>query len=396
MSANDVIQPGLDYIEQNLRTTVTAGELAGMAGYSVWYYQRLFTQATGMPFAAYFAKRRLDRALREIMGGRRAIDAALDYGFDTYAGFYKAFVRTYGSSPKSIMKNKEKTAMYTEKELRAILANWDIPQDLPILDIYIMDGTAVSGNVWSVGEEYILKTGSREKTLRNMQVMKALSMQGFASATPILTKTSAEFLDGDTISVLTRGIKGAPLGKEDRWGDERRAFGVKYGQSIARLHNALATIEPGIQPYENTYRFGQLHDKLPRQLIHRDPNPSNILFHNGEVSGFIDFDFSQRSVRLFDPCYCATGLLSEWRGVDGIYSKWFDVLDGILRGYDSVNPLTVEEKQAVYDVLYGIMMICIAYFESKGEFKELAGTNREMLRFIVDKKERIQNVWAGC
>lgn len=79
---------------------------------------------------------------------------------------------------------------------------------------------------------------------------------------------------------------------------------------------------------------GITFDKLPRQLIHHDPNPSNILFVNGEVSGFIDFDLSERNVRLWDPCYYATGILSEWRDVENIYEKWMDILKGILRGYN--------------------------------------------------------------
>ena len=57
--------------------------------------------------------------------------------------------------------------------------------------------------------------------------------------------------------------------------------------------------------------FGMLYDKLPKQLIHRDPNPSNILFDNGIVTGFIDFDLSEINIRLWDVCYCATGILSD-------------------------------------------------------------------------------------
>jgi len=44
--------------------------------------------------------------------------------------------------------------------------------------------------------------------------------------------------------------------------------------------------------------FGALYGKLPKQLIHRDPNPSNILFEGDEVSGFIDFDLSEINIRL--------------------------------------------------------------------------------------------------
>ncbi|WP_312701511.1 helix-turn-helix domain-containing protein [Sedimentibacter sp.] len=423
MHTSDIIKSSINYIEQNLKTNITTEELASMAGYSVWHYHRLFVQYTGMSVSAYIGRLRLNRALNEIAGGRRAIDVALEYGFDTYAGFYKAFVRMYGGSPKNYLSKSEVSVMFTEKELRRILANWDMPQDLPILDVYTMDGTKVSGNVWLVGEDYILKTGSRESILTNMKVAKALAAQGFAASTPIPAKSGDEYLDRDQIIVLTRGIKGNPLSKSDRFGESRREFGKKYGESIARLHRALNVIESEIQPYEqNLYthvtewalpevrkqniqfnmglpdtffedyitNFCILSDKLPKQLIHRDPNPSNILFDDDEVTGFIDFDLSEHNVRLWDPCYCATGILSEWRGVDDIYIKWPDVLEGIIRGYNNVNPLTTEEKQAIFYVICSIQMICAAYFESTDKYKELAGPSREMLKFIQKNEVHIR------
>lgn len=62
--------------------------------------------------------------------------------------------------------------MYTERELRKVLENWDIDKDLPISDIFIMDGAKVSGNVWTVGKEYILKAGDREKILKTLIFLK--------------------------------------------------------------------------------------------------------------------------------------------------------------------------------------------------------------------------------
>lgn len=363
----------------------------------------------------------------EISGGRRAIDVALEYGFDTYAGFYKAFVRMYGGSPKNYLSKSEVSVMFTEKELREILANWNVPQDLPILDVYTMDGTKLSENVWSIGEDHILKTGSRERMLTNMKLAKALAMHGFAASTPVPAKSGEEYLDKGQIIALARGIKGNPLSKSDRFGESRREFGNKYGESIARLHKALTVIESEIQPHEqNLYthvtewalpevrkqniqfniglpdtffedyinNFSTLFDKLPKQLIHRDPNPSNILFDGGEVTGFIDFDLSERNVRLWDPCYCATGILTEWRGIDDIYEKWPDVLEGIMRGYNNVNLLTFEEKQAIFYVICSIQIICVAYFEGVTEYKELAKTSREMLKFIWENEMQIRKILA--
>lgn len=435
MQASDTIKSSLDYIEQNLKTIITADELADMAGYSLWHYCRLFAQSTGLPVAAYICKRRLDCALIEISKGRKAVDVVLEYGFDTYAGFYKAFVKMHGCSPKKYLsihgeyKTKKSGGfhMFTEQELRAALSSWDVPQNLPLTDIWVMDGAVISGNVWSFGGGYILKAGERVPLLKNLKIQKALAAQGFTAATPVATKSGAEYLDGKQIFTLTHKIPGEPLGKDERFGEARRDYGIKYGQSIARLHRALAKLETDIMPNEaNLYKqvcewampdvkkqneqwsmglsdeffkdyaetFGSIFDKLPKQLIHRDIHPSNILFNGGEVSGFIDFDLSERNVRLWDPCYCSTGMLSEKTGVYGHYEKWPLVLEGILHGYDSANHLTTEEKQAVFYVICSIQMVCVAYFESVEEFKELARTNREMLRFIVGKKQDIDKIFG--
>ncbi len=96
---------------------------------------------------------------------------------------------------------------------------------------------------------------------------------------------------------------------------------------------------------------------------------------------------------LWDPCYCATGILSEQRNAENAYDKFLVILDAILHGYDSVNPLTAEEKQAIYYVICSIQMICVAYFESVNEYKDLAKINREMLVYIIDQKDRIDNIF---
>ncbi len=431
MQYPDVIKTALEYIEQNLKTDITAEELAQMVNYSTYHFYRLFSSVTGSSVSGYILKRRLDHALAEIAGGRKAIEVVLEYGFDTYAGFYKAFVKMYGCSPKKYLniykdhkpKKPEVVKMYTTKELRKILENWDIDKNLPISDIYLMDGSKVSGNVWMVGSDYVLKTGKREALMKNLKISKELHKQGFSSSLPILTKTGQEYLDGEEVFILTRGVKGSPLPRSDRFGDDRIKFAEKYGKSIARLHKALKAIQKDIPANEvNLYKnvtewalpnvkqqniqwdmgiddsffddyienFGLLYDKLPKQLIHRDPNPSNILFVGSEVSGFIDFDLSEINIRLWDVCYCATGILSE--GSEDAYQKWLEILGGILHGYDLEGKLTPEEKQAVFYVICSMQMICIAFFESNDMYRELAKINRQMLKFIIDNKEKIVNI----
>lgn len=89
----------LDYIKQNLKRDLTLAELSERYHYSprqLYYYLH---GITGMPIKTYIRKRKLVNAAREISLGRKMYDVALDYGFETQAGFYKAFLQCIGCTP---------------------------------------------------------------------------------------------------------------------------------------------------------------------------------------------------------------------------------------------------------------------------------------------------------
>lgn len=94
------IQNSIDYIEENLRACMTVDELAMIAGFSSYHYYRVFNAYVGLPVMEYIRRRRLAYAAAELVSSRHISDIALDYGFDTYNGFAKAFRKTYGCSPE--------------------------------------------------------------------------------------------------------------------------------------------------------------------------------------------------------------------------------------------------------------------------------------------------------
>lgn len=104
----------------------------------------------------------------------------------------------------------------------------------------------------------------------------------------------------------------------------------------------------------------------------------------------------EKNVRLFDPCYCATSILSQMS--DNNYDDWLLVLAFILKGYDQKNPLTNVEKSAIFYVICSIQMICVAYFDDRDNddltYKKLAKSNREMLEFIIRKQKEIEAIFA--
>lgn len=100
MDYRKCIQDSIDYIEEHLRESMTVDELAEIAGFSPYHYYRVFNAYVGLPIMEYIRRRRLAYAASELTCGRRIIDIAMDYGFDTHNGFAKAFRKTYGCSPE--------------------------------------------------------------------------------------------------------------------------------------------------------------------------------------------------------------------------------------------------------------------------------------------------------
>jgi AraC family transcriptional regulator len=75
-------------------------KLAKRAGYSPYYFCRGFQHETGLSIMEYVRNRRLAYAASELNSGRRLVDIAVDYGYETHSGFSKAFRRYFGCPPE--------------------------------------------------------------------------------------------------------------------------------------------------------------------------------------------------------------------------------------------------------------------------------------------------------
>ena len=52
-----IIQASVDYIEDHLKTEITAKELSDMAGYSLFHFYRVFQKTVGMPVMQFIVRR---------------------------------------------------------------------------------------------------------------------------------------------------------------------------------------------------------------------------------------------------------------------------------------------------------------------------------------------------
>ena len=99
MTSSESITQSIQYIEQHLREGLTIEQLAAVASFSPYYFCRLFALHTGMPVMEYIRRRRLAYAVSELCEGKRILDVAMDWGFESHTGFAKAFRKVYGFSP---------------------------------------------------------------------------------------------------------------------------------------------------------------------------------------------------------------------------------------------------------------------------------------------------------
>ena len=100
------------FVDEHLKQEFSLIELADCAGYSAFHFAREFKSAIGLSTMEYVREQRVHAAAKDIADGKNICDTAMDYCFDTHAGFTKAFTSIYNYTPKNYFK-------YTKDEI-----NW--------------------------------------------------------------------------------------------------------------------------------------------------------------------------------------------------------------------------------------------------------------------------------
>ncbi|WP_310831732.1 helix-turn-helix domain-containing protein [Paenibacillus pedocola] len=97
----EYLQKTIDYIEENLKGTISIEECAQQAGFSKFHFHRLFGIHLEVTLMEYVRRRRLGYAMLEVMNGRKILDIALDYGYSSERTFSRAFQQEFGQLPSS-------------------------------------------------------------------------------------------------------------------------------------------------------------------------------------------------------------------------------------------------------------------------------------------------------
>lgn len=301
--------------------------------------------------------------------------------------------------------------MVTHKKVASILKKWGLEND-PISDIYYDGSGNRNENAFYIGKDYVLKFSANLGKLKNhIVISKALENVGLFAATPVKTKEGEEYItDGELYFCLSKRLEGHQLKISSMYEDDLVESARFVGEVIGQLSKALESVEVLVKDaniYESVKNwaipqlrgkinvseevfadylenFGEILKILPTQVIHRDPNPGNIIVAENKW-GFIDFELSERNIRIFDPCYAATAILSESFefGNESKLAKWIQIYKNIIYGYDDVVNLTAAEKKAVPYVVLSNQLIALAWFEGKEKYQEIYETNKKMTEWLV-------------
>ncbi|MCL2079735.1 MAG: phosphotransferase [Oscillospiraceae bacterium] len=280
-----------------------------------------------------------------------------------------------------------------------------------ILSIWGLAGITVkhmdslSMSTWDVGGQYILKRYSNDEELsRSMQFSKLLTTYGIPVAVFIPTESGKLTSPEGSYCLMSK-----LSGKHPDFFEEIN-LASEMGRELARLHTVLAHIEPNLAcndsdllvDWQNGIKpsieklvpdkmlgsvdilFRKYYPNLPRQLIHRDIHCHNVLFDNGHLTGWLDFDISQRNARLFDMAYLLSGLLVGNTHSRTKIDKWRLIYHELLTGYNEINPLVDNEHDAL-PILMIMIELLFAWFWIGRDNIEQSETALELAKWLCNE-----------
>jgi len=269
---------------------------------------------------------------------------------------------------------------------------------------------------WQVGDDYVLKKyDDLDMLKRNLKILQILEQQNVPVGCVVAEDTGKRYVKkGDSYYVLSERLTGNNLVDLQ----EFPHIGVAMGEIIGNLHLAFQKCEQEESFWNNSllmemngwiketfeqddWRYvgkevfedivaalAKDYNKLPTQLIHRDVHFGNFLFDHGKFSGYIDFDLSQRNIRIFDLCYFVLGILSEQDKMEITKEQWFHLAKDVFNGYGSRISLLREEKEVVPYVMECIELLFMACFTKENDIA-CAESAKRIFEFVRGNEKKI-------
>lgn len=155
------IQAAVNYIETNLCEELSLDEIANVAGFSKFYFHRIFQSEIGMPIYDYIRKRRLASAAALLLNTDTSIlDVAVNYHFESQEAFSRAFKSVYQLPPgryRTAIKDLSigGTMMNNKTEMKSWITTGVAPEKYQVgIDYKIYNTGTKSATIQSVADEF--------------------------------------------------------------------------------------------------------------------------------------------------------------------------------------------------------------------------------------------------
>lgn len=107
----------VDYINKNYAEVITLDSIARVAGFSKYYFSRLFTKYTGTPFSQYLLHKRISVAAQLLCSTQLPIvQVSMQSGFSSLSTFNRTFKELHGCTPTEYRAIYEKNRQQEHRE----------------------------------------------------------------------------------------------------------------------------------------------------------------------------------------------------------------------------------------------------------------------------------------
>lgn len=313
------------------------------------------------------------------------------------------------SSIRRIILQERRTCDFMNNQIPQLLTNWNISGEI----------SQIYSTAWDISNQYVLKIYEDLGLLkRNITMLHALHDSGIPVARIIPLYDGRDYLEyHESYCILMDKLPGKNLVNISQKPAE---LSYQMGTVLGRLHLGFQRCEGRITFWNNSlldelngwiqesflingwnyiskedfddtvYTLSQLYDELPKQLIHRDVHFGNFLFDQGTFSGYIDFDLSQRNIRIFDIAYFLLGLLADKEYNRLSDDSWLIIVQETIRGYEEYISLLDYEKIALPTVMKCIELLFVAYFTNERD-PARAKDAADIFNFVLTHNEIIRD-----
>ncbi len=255
-----IFRSAVQYIERNLKESLNLAIVADFAGYSTYHFSRLFQQRMQCSVGEYIRKRRLYKASEEIFAGKRIVDVAFEYGWQSHNSFTRAFKTEYGFPPSLLkalrfvlvdggteMKNytyKKASEEMTKEELLHVLKETLIENSVAydenkLMQMYALSCQAYEGLTRYSGNEYVTHPLHVAIVLADMEADVHSIYAGMFCDVLKKTKVKAALLKKDLPADVWKLVKKVNTCEYINGITDERVLLIKLAE---RLHN-MRTVE---------------------------------------------------------------------------------------------------------------------------------------------------------